>query len=348
MSAPLRTALLGCGRIAGYFHLPILLGLEGVALAALAEPDERLRARASARAPGADAHADYRRVLADERIDAVVICLPSGLHAGAAEAAFAAGKHVFVEKPLAIDLAGADRVRQAWRASGTVGMVGFNQRFDPVVRGLRDAVRDGRLGEIVGARIVLGAAARSTPDWKRRRASGGGVLLDLGSHAADLARFLMAQEIRAVSATVMSARDEDDTAALVLILDDGRLIHVHLTSTAAQESRCELLGARGRLVADRYAGTLDLHPPLPPYGVRARARRALAGARRLPARSAALVRPPWDGRSHRALLAAFVAAARAGGDARPDLDDGHRSLATVLAAEESARTGRLVELGQDR
>jgi predicted dehydrogenase len=135
---------------------------------------------------------------------------------------------------------------------------------------------------------------------------------------------------------------------MALTLGDGRQVAVHLTSTSVQENRCELLGERGRLVGDRYAGTLELYPPLPPYGRAARARRALAGLGRLPGRLGAVARPPWDGRSHRAALSAFADAARSGGPARPDVDEGRRSLAVVLAAERSARTGRLVALEASR
>jgi len=344
VTATAGTALLGCGRIAALFHLPILAGLEGSILRAVAEPDPGRRAAAGARAGTVTVVDDYRTVLADVDVDAVVVCLPSGLHAEAACAAFEAGKHVYLEKPIATTLPDARCVQAAWRSAGTVGMIGFNQRFDPVVTALRRAVEEGQLGTVTGARIMLGAATRTPPAWKQHRVTGGGVLLDLGSHAADLTRFVFGQEVRSVTATVMSHRFEHDTAALTMVLWDGRLVQAHLTSTAAQESRCELLGERGRLVADRYAGTLELQPPLPPYSAVARARRGLRSLRRLPSHAIALVAPPHDAHPYRAALHAFIGAVRGERPCSPDLDDGYRSLAVVAAAEEAALRGRSVEV----
>lgn len=344
-AAPIRTALLGFGRVAELFHLRILARLDGVQVGAVAEADPARRGAACAHAPGAALIADYREILADPAIDAVVICLPTGLHAEAASAAFEAGKHVYLEKPIAADLAGGRRVVDAWRASGAVGTMGFNQRFDPVILGLRQGLDQGRAGTVVGARILLGSAVRNLPGWKRRRATGGGVLLDLGSHAADLARFLFDQEIGRVSGTLFSARTEEDTASLAMTLSDGRIVHAELSSAASQESRCEVFGDGGSLVADRYAGTLQLRPPRPPYGRVERVRRGVAGLRSVPSALGRIVRPPRDARSYRAALAAFAEAARTGRRVAPDMEDGWRSLAVVIAAEESARSGRHVEPG---
>ncbi len=344
MRAAVGTALLGCGRISRLFHLPMLAALEGCVLRGVAEPDPHSRAAAARIVGDAVLVDDYESLLADDSVEAVVICLPSGLHAAAAEAAFAAGKHVYLEKPMATSLEEARGVREAWRSAGRHGMIGFNQRFDPLVRSARQAVAEGRLGETAGARIMLGSATRTPPAWKELRATGGGVLLDLGSHAADLARFVFGQEIASVSATIRSQRFEADTAALTMVLADGQIVQAHLTSTAAQESRFELLGEHGVLAVDRYAGTFEPRRPLPPYGASARAGHALRALRRAPLRARALVRPARDGDSYRAALGAFIGSIRADEPCPPDLEDGYRSLAVVIAAEESARLSRPVEL----
>lgn len=287
-----RVALLGYGRIAELFHLRILARLRGVEVGFVAEDDPDRREAARALLPEASLVADYRRVVEDATIDAVVICLPTGLHAEVACAAFRAGKHVYVEKPIATTLVDGRLIREAWRSSGTVGMTGFNQRFEPVIHEFKRAMAAGRVGTVVGARATSGAVARTLPAWKCSRATGGGVLLDLASHAVDLVRFLFEQEIRSVSATVASARTEDDTASLAMTLIDGRIVNAHLTLAGIQESRFEIFGDQGRLVVDRYAGTLEFEPPRPPYGRMERLRRGVGRLGALPRELGDFVRPP--------------------------------------------------------
>ena len=336
----LRVGLLGCGRIARVFHLPILAGLPGVKLAAVADPDPAARARAGAGAPGAVVVADWREVVADPRVDAIVVCLPSGMHAEAAGAAFAAGHAVYLEKPIATDLEDGRAILRAWRSSGAVGMAGFDQRFEPAIRALRNAARAGTAGPVTGLRLAMGSGRRDAPAWKRSRATGGGVLLDLGSHLVDLARFVLAEEVRTVAAVTASALTEDDTAAIALTMESGRLAQAWVTLAGITESRVEVVGQAGMLVADRYAGTVELLPLEPAWSRPARARRGLARLGR-EARALLEVAQPLDlGVTYRGALAAFVEAARARRSSPPDLADGFRSLAVVLAAEESARTGR--------
>ncbi|MFN2384475.1 MAG: Gfo/Idh/MocA family protein [Gemmatimonadota bacterium] len=338
----LRLGLLGCGRIARIFHLPILAAMRGVELAAVAEPDADARSVAGTRAPGAVAVADWQDVVADPGIDAVVVCLPSGMHADAACAAFAAGLHVYLEKPIATSLEDGCRVLDAWRAGRSVGMAGFDQRFSPAIAALRREVRAGRVGAATGVRLAMGSGRRDSPDWKRSRATGGGVLLDLGSHMADLARFVLDEEVREVSAAAASVLSESDTASFAMTLAGGRLAQAWVTLAGITESRLEVVGERGMLVADRYAGTLRLHALEPAWGRVARAREGLAQVARGSRELLGVARPLAIGGTYRAALEAFAAAAAAGRSAAPDIEDGFRSLAVVLAAEESARTGRAV------
>src|SRR5215470_16381615 len=100
----LKVGLLGCGHIVQSVHLPVLVRLPGVELAALADPDPRRRDEAHRRASRAVARDDYRDVLAMPDVEAVVIALPNALHAEAAVEALRFGKHVYLEKPLATSL----------------------------------------------------------------------------------------------------------------------------------------------------------------------------------------------------------------------------------------------------
>jgi predicted dehydrogenase len=333
----IRIGILGYGRIARMYHLEILARAPEVEITALAESDETARRAAAPATPGATTHGDWRRVTESEAIDAVVICLPSGLHAEAALAAFQAGKHVYLEKPIAIDARAAGAVVAAWRASGKTGMIGFNQRFHPAIVRAREAIRRGATGAVVGARMASGSPPRELPLWKRSRATGGGALLDALSHHADLARFLFDDEVRDVSASVRSLRSEDDNAWTTLTMEGGVRVESRVSFTGPQENRFEVMGEEGMLRVDRIEGRLTLEGDAR-WSRRARIAKELARIGQLPAGLKSALAPPRDP-SYRLALSTFVRAVREGSHPRPDIEDGERSLAVVLAAEAAARDG---------
>ncbi|HYO47658.1 MAG TPA: Gfo/Idh/MocA family oxidoreductase [Gemmatimonadota bacterium] len=336
-----RIGILGCGRIARIYHLQILSGHGDAEVGAVAESDEGLLREAQRVVPAARAFADWRAVLEDGLIDAVVVCLPTGLHSGAAVAAFEAGKHVYLEKPIATTLEAAGDVVAAWRTSGRIGMIGFNQRFHPLVISAREAIREGRIGRIVGARMTSGASPRDLPAWKRQRASGGGALLDSCSHHADLARFLFDNEVRDVTASVSSLRSEDDNAWTTMTMESGVRVESRASFTSVQENRFEITGEAGGLSVDRIEGRMRLHPVDVAWSRVARLRREIRRLASVPDGVRGLLTSPRDP-SYRLALSAFARAVRERSPLAPDPCDGERSLAVVLAAEASARDGRRV------
>jgi len=337
-----RIALLGCGRIAQRIHLPTLAALGNGELVAVAETDPQTRARSLAGRPTVAAFADYRELLDRCPVDATVICLPPALHAEAAIACFERGLHVYVEKPLAATVDQADAVIRAWKRAGTVGAIGHNLRFHPLVLQLRDAIARGEVGKVIGALTVFGASLRALPDWKRRRESGGGVLLDLVTHHVDLLRFVLGAEVAEVTATLRTVETEDDTAALTLRFENGPVASLFASLVAVEEDRVAIYGEDGGRVFDRYRSSrLGRLPARRELTAPARLRslmRTLTGA---PRALGDILRPPRE-RSFRAALEAFAAAAAGaaapGSSAWPgaDLDDGRKSLAVIAAAERAA------------
>jgi predicted dehydrogenase len=336
--------LVGFGNVVRGIHLSTLRRLPGVTVAAVADTDASARAEAERLVPGAAVHSAADELLAGPGVDAVMVCLPAPHQAAAAVAALESGRHVYVEKPIAASVAEAAGVVDAWRRAGTVGMAGLNYRLHPHYRRAREVVRSGELGEIVGARSVFSIpAAVGQPAWKRLRDGGGGVLLDLGSHHADLVHFLLGQPVREAYAELRSQRGEDDSATVELRLADGTLVQSLFSLSAVDEERFEVYGSEGKLTVDRcYALDVDVRPAT---RERDRVRRAARGIRRL--RHAPFLvtrtRAPAREPSYALALERFVAAVRGELPAEPDLADGYRSLAVVEAALEAARTGRPVE-----
>ncbi|MBC7805434.1 MAG: Gfo/Idh/MocA family oxidoreductase, partial [Akkermansiaceae bacterium] len=343
--------VLGCGAIARSVHLPILSKLTGVRVVALADADEINRTRAAVLFPEAATYADFSEAIRDASVDAVIIALPTGLHARAACAAFAAGKHVYLEKPLATSPQEGQQVLESWHnASDCIGMIGFNYRFNPLLAEAREVLQRGGIGRLTAIRSVFATPMRETaPGWKKTRSSGGGALLDLASHHFDLLRFLSGREIEEISAGVSSRHGDADSASVQLRLADGVLAQTFVSLCAADDDRWEFYGENGRLVVDRYDGVSgsEVTPARreessPLSGLQRGLRDAGRQGYRLRKRAM-----PGHEPSFTASLTQFVAAIR--GDAKlgsyPDLEDGYRSLEIVAAAEESARQqSRMVSL----
>lgn len=163
-------------------------------------------ANAARRHGFAATYADWRDLLADPAVDVVSVTAPNALHREIGVAVAAAGKHLWIEKPVGLGAADARAVRDAVVAAGVQSTVGFNYRTVPAVTALRDLVADGAIGAPTHARVHLfsdyAAHPRGALTWRYTLAQGGhGVLGDLASHAVDLTRFVLGDLARVVAET---------------------------------------------------------------------------------------------------------------------------------------------------
>jgi myo-inositol 2-dehydrogenase / D-chiro-inositol 1-dehydrogenase len=337
----MRLGLLGCGNVAYWIHLRALRGVRGASLVAAADPDSGARERAS-RVTRARLYARAEDLLGRDDIDAVVICAPTSLHADLATAAAAAGKHVYLEKPIATSSADARRVIEAAARAGITAALGFNRRQHPLFQQARRLIADGAIGSVRGVQAAFcePSLPDATPEWKRRRAEGGGVLLDLASHHIDQLRWTLGDEVARVAASLRSEATEHDTATIELETAGGVQVQGFYSFRAALTDHLTFIGERGSLRVDRHAGSLSLRLDLRRrYGTR---RPWVAPSAAVAAwRVGRLWRPAADP-SYRRSLQGFVRAVR---DKRPpdaSLTDGLRSLEVVLAAEDAAGKGRHV------
>lgn len=346
MTARINLGLIGCGRIARLVHLAGIKKLNGVKLTAVSDTDRERANAAAAAAPGAKVYPDYGELLQEGDVDAVVICLPTFLHAAAATEAFENGKHVYLEKPLAQNTKEAAPVIEAWQKSGKTGMAGLNLRFNPIYTALKEKIESGMAGDINSVRTVFTSSPRSLPDWKRKRATGGGVLLDLASHHADLVRYLFGAEITGVRASIESRESEHDNAFVEMRTDIGISVQSYFSLNSIDEDKIEVYGTRGKLTADRYNSFGAVFTPAG-YNRGSAGRLAdylssIPGSPVLKDRLLGTGREP----SFELALAHFAGAVSGGFNPSPDLADALASLEVVEAAEESARTEMWVSPGE--
>jgi myo-inositol 2-dehydrogenase / D-chiro-inositol 1-dehydrogenase len=342
--ASLRIGLIGCGHMGRVVHLNNLARFPHVEVVALAEPDAQRRQAASEQAPRAAAYAEYGELLERTDIDAVLICLPNALHADVAIKALQRGKHIYLEKPLAINLEDGGKIVEAWRRSARVGMIGFNYRFNRLHQEVRRHLQAGVLGELIAARSVFSSARQHAPAWQQTRQTGGGVLLNLASHHVDLVRFWFGQCVQDVFATVRSQRVEADSATVELRLADGLLVQSFFSMSSANDDRFDIYGRGGALRFDRHnSWSVTVTKSACARTPTQRLQQALTLLRGSPIGMKKFRTPTWEP-SFAAALAHFVHAARTGTPASPDLMDGYQSLTVIAAAEQSAQTGSRVAI----
>lgn len=322
-----------------YAHLPALRAL-GQTVVAIADASAQQRLAASQFAPNAQQFDTAEALLNGVKVDAVVIGLPPALHAAGALQAFAMGAHVYVEKPLATSMSETHSLLSAWRAAGTAGMVGFNFRFHPQVQAMRSRLRAGEIGTPLTVRSTFSIVPHERAGWKRTRATGGGVLLDLASHHLDLIPYLLGEPAVRVSAVVRSLDSEADHASLQLEFASGVSAQLFASLSGVEEHRIEVFGTRGKLVMDRTELRTPLHVRASQQG--ARRHRVERVIKQLDPRL--ILRSPGVEPSFQSALSSFVSTA-SGGDAggaieRADLLDGARAQALIDAAERSALSGR--------
>ncbi len=338
--------LIGCGRIARLVHLSSIKNLGGVRLSAVSDTDGGCANAAAKAIPGAKVYGDYKELLGSEDIDAVIICLPTFLHAEAASEAFSHGKHVYLEKPLAQNTKEAAQVLEAWSKSGKAGMAGLNLRFNPIYKELKEKIDSGTVGDINSVRTVFTSSSRGLPEWKRKRATGGGVLLDLASHHADLLRYIFGSEIAEVKASIESRGSEDDNAFMEMKMENGICVQSYFSLNSIDEDKIEVYGTRGKLTADRYN---SFGVRFTPSGYNKGSLGKLADYLSEIPRSPVLKdRLLGTGRepSFELALGHFAAAVSGGFQPSPGLADGRAALRIIEAAEESAGTGRAVSTGE--
>ena len=191
-SKKLRVAFIGAGGIAGT-HMRYLADMDDVELVAMADISEESMGRWTEQFGISAAYTDYKKMLRQVKPDAVSVCTPNGMHAPASIAASNAGAHVIVEKPMAMSGRQAQSMIDAAKKNRRKLVIGFQHRFDPKTKFIKDAVDAGQMGKVVYARVQA-LRRRGIPNWGvfgRKDLQGGGPLIDIGVHAIEMTHYAM-------------------------------------------------------------------------------------------------------------------------------------------------------------
>ena len=341
----IKFGIVGCGVISST-HARAIEEIEGAELVAVCDVVPE-KAQALAEQFPAQVFTDYHDLLRREDIDVVSVLTPSGLHAEVGIAAAQAGKHVVVEKPMDVTLAKADALIAACRSAGVRLCCISQHRFDPPVVALKQAVEQGRLGQLnFGGSHTKWYRAQEyydSGDWRGTWAlDGGGALMNQSIHYVDLLQYIMGPvaEIHAYTATRAHQRIQvEDIAVAALKFQSGALGLLE-GSTLAYPGFCarlDVYGSEGSVIIENdQVKAWELRSgepnPVPPEPV------GFIGG--------TSAKDIWV-EAHERQIQDVVSALREGREPLVTGPEGRKPLEIVLAVYESARTGETVKFIQE-
>ena len=329
----IRVAVLGAGRM-GEVHLRNVAAIPFVDVVVVADPSPDAAAKGRAIARADRTSADPLEAINDPDVDAVVIVTPTSTHATLIEAGLRAGKAIWSEKPIALEIAETTRIVDLWRETRLPVQLGFMRRFDPGYVRAKELIDAGELGRIEQFR----AYGRDTfpPSLEFLKTSGGS-FLDMSVHDLDLARFLVGEveEVHAWASTLFDERFTEagdwDTSVAMLRFRSGALgvLETSRHSAWGYDIRTEVSGSAGKVVVDGAQKTNATH----------------------------LRRFGWEGDryesfqdrfevAYRQELVAFFDDLRAGRTPSPGPDEALETLRLAIACRLSWREGRPIKVAE--
>jgi myo-inositol 2-dehydrogenase / D-chiro-inositol 1-dehydrogenase len=341
--------LIGCGWVTEHQHLPALRHLPEAKVVAVADIKPGQLKRVADRFHIERRYSDFWALLKDPDIEAVAVCTPPQVHVEVALAALDTGKHLFIEKPLALGLDEIDRLMEHAKQSPSKVMVGFNLRWHRLVRQAREIIQRGDMGRIEAVRSAFTSGLpydENIPEWRKRRQQGGGVLTEQAVHHFDLWRFLLQSDVEDVFATSRSEPFDDGTATVAARLSNGVLVSAVFSEQTGDNHEVEIYGQAGRLhVSCYFFDGLEYFPASRfPGDLRTRLRKMAQTLKELPPGVFRLRQGGEFAASYRAEWRHFIHSIRHDLPLESTLEDSRRAVQIMLAAVESASLGRPVKV----
>lgn len=253
MSTPkvIRVGVLGAGRIGKIHAGNIATRIPGAVVEAIADPNFAFAKELAEKLHVAKVYDDHRKVMEDPAIDAVAICSSTATHAQFMIEAAQGGKHIFCEKPVDHTLEKIDAAIAAVNKAGVKCQIGFNRRFDPNFKRIREYVSSGKIGDLHILRITSRDPAPPPAEYVK---GSGGMFLDMTIHDFDMARYLSGSEVVEVYAAAgvlvdpaIGQAGDVDTAVITLKFANGAIGTIDNSRKAVYgyDQRAEVFGSGG-------------------------------------------------------------------------------------------------------
>jgi len=324
MADPMRVGFVGTGGIATESHLPALKEMEGVEIAALCDV-ARERAEEAATNFGGRAYDDYQEMLDREDLDALFVCVPPFAHTDAELAAARKKIHLFVEKPIVLDMEKGLEIAEAIEKSGVISCVGYQLRYVPVAAAARDFLAGKPVALVAGNR--WGGVPGDAAHWWRVMERSGGMIHEMATHNVDFIRYIVGDVATVYARYSLNALEGVEN----LTVPDAQVIVMEFKNGATGyfSASCALTRGGGWSSTDVILRDVMLRISFDKISVSPE--------------GAARIELPAQGMS---IHEAFIHAIRTGDRSviRSDYVDALKTAEVTLGANESARTGKPVEM----
>lgn len=245
-------AILGGGRIGKVHTKSISTQVNGAKVVAISDPFMNNEIKEFGAHYGIEKFPkDYKEVLNDPEVDAIIICSPTPTHAEISLAAIKAGKHILCEKPISQDIDEINMIKEALKGTNLKYQVGFNRRFDHNFMAVKEVIDSGKIGEVHYVKIT--SRDPQAPPIEYIKTSGG-MFMDMSVHDFDMAAFLTGSEVTEIYAAganmvdpVIGEVGDIDTAIITLKMANGSMVVIDNSRQAVYgyDQRCEVFGSKG-------------------------------------------------------------------------------------------------------
>jgi len=265
MTKKVRWGVIGAGGIADRRTIPGMMLCDNAELVAVMEINMELAEKCRAKWGCKKAYDSEAALLADPEVDAVYIASPVFLHAKQAMAAADAGKHILIEKPLAMTAEEGQKVVEHCKEKGVLIAAGLMMRFGAYVQAMKKAVAEGKIGRPVSGYAQFTGWYPDMPgNWRQsKKNGGGGAMMDMGVHCIDLMQYILgtkAKDVAAFNDTISFHYDVEDTSTVLMRMENGAQCVVQSNFNIADDAakwRIEIFGEEGRLIGDTVIGQVD-------------------------------------------------------------------------------------------
>ena len=260
-----RWGVIGAGGIAERRTIPGMMQCENAELVAVMEIDPDRAEACRAKWGCKKAYTSEADLLADPEIDAVYIASPVVFHAKQAMAAADAGKHILMEKPIAMSSEEGQKVVDYCESKGVKIAAGLMMRFGAYVQAMKKAVAEGKIGKPVSGFAQFTCWYPDTPGaWRQsKKIAGGGAMMDMGVHCIDLLQYILGSDVKQVAAfhdTISFQYEVEDSSMVMLRMENGCQCVVQSNFNIPDDAslwRIELFGDQGRLIGNGVIGQVD-------------------------------------------------------------------------------------------
>jgi len=255
LARPVKIGIIGYGPACnmGSLHAGLIRSVEGLEVAAVCDLNEERLKIAREELGDIKTYNDVSQLAADEEIKLVIVIVPHNVHAQCALPCLEAGKHVVVEKPMAVTIDQCTTMIETARKNGVVLTVFHNRRFDGDFLAIRDTIEAGYIGEVFHLEAHSGGYARPGTTWRSDKAVSGGQFYDWGAHFVDWVLHLIPAKMKTVTGQFQKrvwhhVTNEDHVEAYIRFANDA-VAHLQLSTIAAQpKPRWYILGTKGAIV----------------------------------------------------------------------------------------------------